>query len=438
MVAGRLLLLAAIAWGLGLGGVSVQAQRDVDGRYVRLAGVPSATKAVIWTPSSGEYHPAAIFAIHRTSNYLTCGEEWAQRGFMALCMNPRFDNNEASVHWEDIAVDIAAGMSYLRSQPGIKYVIMQGFSGGGPSTTFYQAVAENGPSYCQGPNKLVQCPDRFTGFVPADGMILRDAHPGNPVNGLRSINPAILDESQPDVIEPTLDPFNPENGYNPDGASAYSDEFKARYFRGQAARMNRLIDDALARVQGMEDGSYLYPDDDVFTVVRGEGARLMQLDPTIHHGTLQPRKVMLNDGSIVTKIAESVRLGDPTLARSNARFDGGTRLLTVRSFLSANATRATDSMDGIDWCSTNNSTVCAVRSISVPILVTTMGGHYFIRDGEIIYENAASRDKDFVMIEGAVHGGEPCVPCESFPGQYSNTVKNRLDYMERWIRARFT
>ena len=65
-----------------------------------------------------------------------------------------------------------------------------------------------------------------------------------------------------------------------------------------------------------------------------------------------------------------------------------------------------------------------------------MGAHYFIRDGEVLYENAASQDKDYVMIEGAVHGGEPCTPCETFPGQYSNTVKNRLDYMEQWIRAR--
>jgi len=133
-----------------------------------------------------------------------------------------------------------------------------------------------------------------------------------------------------------------------------------------------------------------------------------------------------------------VRLGDPNLARNNPRFDGGTRLLTIRSFLSANATRATDSMDGIDWCSTNNSTVCAVRQISVPALVVTMGAHYFIRDGEVIYENAASTDKDYAMIEGAVHGGQPCVPCESFPGQYSNSVENRYDYMEQWLRARFS
>lgn len=438
MLATSRALATMVILALSLGSVSSLAQSGPQAQYVTLPGVPSATKAVLWTPESGTYQPAAILAIHRTSNFLTCGDEWSRRGIMALCMNPRFDNNEASVRWEEIALDISAGMSFLRRQPGISYVILEGFSGGGPSTTFYQAVAEHGPAYCQGPNKLVQCPDRLDGLVPADGVMLRDAHPGNPVNGIRSINPAVLDESRPDLIDPTLDPFNPANGYNPDGASSYSDEFKARYFRAQADRMNRLIADALDRVRQMEEGTYRYPDDDIFLVIRGEGARLMQVDPSVHHSTVEPRKVVLNDGSIVTRIAESVRLGDPNLARNNPRFDGGTRLLTIRSFLSANATRATDSMDGIDWCSTNNSTVCAVRRISVPMLVVTMGAHYFIRDGEVTYENAASTDKDYAMIEGAVHGGQPCVPCESFPGQYSNSVRNRYDYMEQWLRARFS
>ena len=48
--------------------------------------------------------------------------------------------------------------------------------------------------------------------------------------------------------------------------------------------------------------------------------------------------------------------------------------------------------------------VRAVKSISVPLLITAMGAHYFVRDNEIHYEVAASRDKDFVVIEGATHG----------------------------------
>jgi hypothetical protein len=35
-------------------------------------------------------------------------------------------------------------------------------------------------------------------------------------------------------------------------------------------------------------------------------------------------------------------------------------------------------MTDIDWCTSNNSTPCALRQITVPILITAMGGHYFI------------------------------------------------------------
>jgi hypothetical protein len=69
----------------------------------------------------------------------------------------------------------------------------------------------------------------------------------------------------------------------------------------------------------------------------------------------------------VTQIVESVRVADPELAKQNASFENGTRLLTIKSFLSANATRATDSMDGIDYCSSNNSPPCHLPTITVPL-----------------------------------------------------------------------
>jgi hypothetical protein len=95
------------------------------------------------------------------------------------------------------------------------------------------------------------------------------------------------------------------------------------------------------------------------------------------------------------------------------------------------------SMDGIEWCSTNNSTPCALQNISVPVLITAMGAHFFIRDNEVHYEMAASKDKDFVVIEGATHGISPCKECESTPGQYGNSVKNFFDYLAKWMKGRY-
>lgn len=409
-------------------------------RYIRFSGVPNSVKGALYTPDAPQ-KPAhvGILVMHRASNFLVtlACTELSKRGFLVLCMNPRSDNNEALVRWETIPLDVKAGVEFLKKQPGITKIILWGFSGGGPTMTFYQNVAENGVSVCQGAKKLVPCGDDLTGLPKADGLILVDAHPGNPVNAIRSINPAVVDESRPDLLNPDLDPFNPKNGYNPKGSSSYSDEFKKKYFRAQAERMNRLIDKALAMQRQMKEGKYIYPDDDVFVIVRGDGARMMQLDLSVHAGTEKPRKLLKNDGTIVTEIIKSVRVATLSAAKQNATFENGARFLTVKSFLSANAVRGADSMDGIDHCSSNNSPPCHLPTITVPTLVTAMGGHYFIRDNEIHYELAGAKDKDFIVLEGAEHGQTPCVPCESTPGQYANSVKNFYDYVRDWINQRF-
>jgi pimeloyl-ACP methyl ester carboxylesterase len=399
---------------------------------------PQSVKAALYKPDSGPAPHVAVVVIHRTSNFLAhaATRELSKRGFMVLAVNPRSDNNEAAVSFEANALDIKSAVEFLRRQPGITKIVLFGHSGGGPATSFYEAVAEKGSTYCRGANKLVECDRALDGLPKADGLVLVDAHPGVSVNGLRSLNPAVVDERDPKKIDPALDPFNPENGYK-DGAAHYSDAFKEKYFAAQAARMNRLIDSSIAQLKQMQAGTARYPDDDAMIITRAEGARLMELDPSIHHGTVKPQKLLKNDGSVVTQIVESVRRGAQGYASRNASFAGGARVLTARSFLSANAIRAKDSLDDIDWCSSNNSTRCAVRNIAVPILVTAMGAHYFIRDNELHFDDAASADKDFVVVEGATHGFAPCTACETVPGQYSNSQRNFFDYVARWIDARF-
>jgi hypothetical protein len=417
-----------------------QSFAQIEPIYVNLGGGAHGT---LNKPTSGTYSHIGIIVAHRTNNQLGSCTGWASRGFLAFCLNFPWVNNEAAVMWEDTAIHVGSAVKFLKSQPGITKIVLVGASGGGPTFTYYQAVAENGPSYCQGSNKLIECSNSLTGLLPADGIILNDAHPGNPtVAILRQLNPAvtnypaILDHNRPARINPNLDPFNPNNGYNPNGPSTYSDGFKKRYFKAQADRMNVLIDEALQRLREIEASNY--PDDDApFIIVRGQGARLTQLDLTVHHTTVNPQQLLKNDGTVSVQIVESVRVANPGLIDQNAMFDGGTAFLTVRSFLSTNAVRATDAMDEsqIDWCSSNNSTPCALQKISVPLLIVGSGGHYFVRDGEMHYELAASQDKEFIVTEGAAHTGGRCVPCESFPGQYANSAINQMNYMVNWLNA---
>jgi pimeloyl-ACP methyl ester carboxylesterase len=405
---------------------------------------PGGGQGLYWVPSSGPISHIAFLAIHRTGDYLAhpSTQELPRRGFSVLGMNSRFKNNEADVNWELIALDVRAGVRFLRSQPGITTVILIGHSGGGPTTSYYQAVAENGPGYCQGPNKLSECSSsQLAGFTPADkadGIVFLDAHPSNTITTLRALNAAVKEESRPDHLDEDLDPFNPKNGFNPDGDSIFSSNFVEEYSIAQSRRMNNLIAEALHIRASIAAGQHVPIDDDAFIFYR-TAARLSNFSTGVHCCTLEPRKLLKNDGTIdASQIVRTVRAPDPGVREEDASF-AGTKFLTLTSFLSANAIRSTHSLDDIDWCSSNNSVPCAVPRISVPILVMAMQGHYFIRDGEHIYESAASLDKEFVVVQGANHGLSPCTPCSELHGgaDFSNARINLFNYVRDWAGARF-
>ena len=400
-------------------------------------------KATLWRPTSGT-PTIGIVVMHRTSNFLNLAacSQMRDRGFVVLCMNTRFDNNEAEVIFEEMALDVKAGINFLKQNqsgltPGIASVALWGYSGGGPTMSFYQAVAEAGVGFCQDPQKLTQCEttgsNSLVGLPKADGIVFVDAHPGNPIIGmLRSNNPAVHNENHPENLRTRLNPYDPANGYNPNGLSTYSEAFKKRYFEGQSDRLNKLIAEAQDIEFHIDQNAYPYPDNAPFAIGKSTASKLFVLDTSILHATTKPRKLLKNDATIDdTHIVESVRLPDPTVAQTDETFDGGARLLTVKSFLSTNAIRSTNSIDGIDYCSSNNSTVCNVRQITVPVLFNAMGAYYFIRDNEIHFEEAKSPDKDFVVIAGLVHGITPCNACPG--GPYNNSQKNFYDNVAAWL-----
>jgi hypothetical protein len=218
-------------------------------------------------------------------------------------------------------------------------------------------------------------------------------------------------------------------------------EFQDRYFRAQAARMNALIDKALGIKRRMAEGKYQPADDDSFVFYRNS-ARLSDVSTGVHRGTLNPAKLLKNDGTIVTQVVNSVRLPDPGSAEDDLLMGSGNaagvKELRITSFLTANAIRASHSLDEIDWCSANDTTICAIREIHGPVLIAAMGAHYFIRDNELLFENGAMEDKDFIVIDGATHGGTGCTECTAVTGvDYSNARKNIYDYVANWTNGRF-
>ena len=405
--------------------------------YVRLGPVNAAR----FTPDDGPAPHIAFISAHRTANTIgssTC-TELAQRGFMAICFETRFRNDDIGIQWEELPHDVKAVMDYARAQPGITHVVLLGHSGGSPMMSLYQAIAEKGKSVCERPELFTTCSDEEYGeMIPADAMVYPDAHPGNPVQALRSLNPSVRIEDGVRTIIPELDLYSPANGYNPNGSSNYSPEFIERYYRAQSAYMNELIADVQHRQELIAQGEYAYSDDD-YIMMPGGNAVIVHAAPGLAPeliSTRNPTKLMRNDGPIVTEIVRSVMVADEDLAAGGESLDG-TDIHRLSTFMSSVAIRSTNSLDGIEHCSTINSTTCFVADITVPTVFLAMGGYKFIGDHEIMYERAASEDKDFVVIEGALHGYDPCTRCETTPGQYANSTKNTFDYIRDWTNERF-
>jgi hypothetical protein len=405
--------------------------------YVRLGPVNAAR----FVPDEGPAPHIAFVTAHRTANTIgssTC-TELAKRGFMAICFETRFRNDDIGIQWEELPHDVKAVVDHARAQPGIDTVILLGHSGGSPMMSLYQAIAENGKSVCERPELFSTCDDEDYGeLVPADAIVYPDAHPGNPVQALRSFNPSVKIKDGVRTIIPELDLYSEANGYNPHGSSHYSKEFVTRYFAAQSAYMNELI----AEVQHKQDliarGEYAYSDDDL-VMIPGGNAVIVHAAPELVPemiSTRNPVKVMRNDGSIDTEVFTSVMVADENLKEGGDSFSG-TDVHKLSTFMSSVAIRSSDALNDIDYCSSINSTTCFVADIKVPVVFMAMGGYKFIGDHEIMYERAASEDKDFVIIEGALHGYNPCTRCETTPGQYGNSTKNTFDYIRDWTNARF-
>ena len=283
-------LLISLAW-------TCVSQAAVTTTYVNLGG---GGNALLSTPSPLGASPrdhVGIFVMHPSSSYMNnriC-TELANRGYRALCAdNPFSFNGNGYKGYEDHAAIIARGINCLKGQTppgqasspcpsitGITKVVIIGHSMAGPMMAFYQNIAENGPSACQKPERIIPCdPTNLSNLPKADGMILLDSHLGDAVATMTYTDPAIVREDQPGLRNPDVDMFDPKNGFTATtNAPPYSDKFRKEFLAAQSKRHNQLINKALQALSNITDGSsHLYRDDMPFVVPGTAGARLWQRD----------------------------------------------------------------------------------------------------------------------------------------------------------------
>ena len=414
--------------------LALSAAHDVlagGGEYVSLGGRMA---GVLTRPESGPPHVAIVYDNGPGSPMHPMCSEMAVRGFLTWCAIPATES-EPFGDWTEGALEVKAAIEFLRREPGIRAVVLYGHSGGGAVASFYQAVAENGVALCRDPRKLAPCSAKLADLPKADAVVFPDAHPGMDVMTLRGLNPSVVIEGDRQRIDPKLDPFSRENGFNPEGASHYSADFQSRYAQAQAAQMNHLTDRAIALRSAILDGTVSNPASEL-TVVPGFGiaTHLDELDPSIAAtmSTRRPERLLRNDGTIAVRQIHSVWTG-----RSPFVHFAQTLVSSAGAFLALRAVHASDSVSRIEWCSANSDTVCNTSRIHVPVLFIAAGASDFIADEERMFDGSPARDKEFLVVEGALHSGDPCVPCEHTPGEYANSRKNQYDYIANWIRVRF-
>jgi len=419
----------------GIGAVVYAASAQAE---PQVAYVPLGTaNAAIYHPEDTRPHVAFI-VMHRTANFmrhLAC-EQLAERGFLAVCLNPRSENNEAVAEWDNVMLDVRQGVEYARKQPGITKVILFGHSGGGAVMTSYQATAEKGASYCADVGKIAPCSEKLAQLPAADALVLADAHPGDAVMEMRDLNPAIKTAPDGSIrIDPSLDPFSPANGFDPK-RSRYSKAFQTRYMAAQAKEAEDLIAKAQKQEADIKAAGMTRADQDmVLVATTAASGWISRMDSDIDgaRSTVRPERLLKNDGTFVVENITSVATTDPRGDTDKRE----TKAFYSKAFLSSHATHARNSQDDISYCSTNDSSICAVQYVSVPAMIAAMGGYLFVRDGERLYDQTASKDKEFFVLEGAVHGFTPCTACAKTPGQYDNSVRNLFDYIKSWTDKRF-
>jgi hypothetical protein len=406
-------------------------------------GVPG----VLYEPiEPGPKAQIAVLAMHTGADYLTHSSctELSRRGYRVLCEHTSGDKsgNFDTGRLDGSILEASQGVKFLRGYPGVKKVVLWGHSGGGTLMTAYQSIAENGVKVCQDAQKIHKCPDSLAGLPAADGVILGDTNIGLGTLTLLSVDPAVIDNSSGLKLNPALDMYNPQNGYQPDGTTTYSEAFRRKFFKAQAERNNAIIKLAEERLAAIKSGKGEFKDDEPFFIPGGYigNNRLHSMDISLMSRSRKPLSLVHADGSVTNEIIQGRRVARPT-QNPSAFYRRGAIKTTVEGFLTSYAIRVdadtygydADSIRGVQWTSTYASPPGNVQSMSAPLLLLGMTGSYEGWASDLIYELARSSDKEAAFIDGATHGYTTCKPCEKTPGQFGDTQKTTYDYADKWL-----
>ena len=350
----------------------------------------------------------------------------AERGYAGFGMKSRWWG-EHGIH-EELLLDIAAAVRYLKKERGFERVIFTGQSGGGSLFAFYQSQAETAP-----PNRYKETPAgdppdlNKHEMIPGDGIVILNANEGEGLHLTHHLDPSIIDESDPLSVDPALDMYNPANGFKmPPESSRYTPEFTKKFRAAQWARAERLTE----RARGYIRERALYR-----SLLKQPGFEKLPLEQRLEierRAEHLPMMILYRSEADLDYTDQITRPTDRAYGSNRSdrpdvfNLEPEARTRSIRpdvylSTMSGPASRARLHEN--------------IKNVTVPtlVLVGTADRGTYVWEQEKTYESAGAKDKSIVKIEGADHAWSPSGP-KAGDGKQRERM---LDALFAWVGKRF-
>lgn len=366
-------------------------------------------------------HPRVDFSRHYTIPRLL------EAGIGCLAANTRNPNNDTTTIHEDIILDVGACVRVLKEEHGVEKVVLIGNSGGGSLDAFYQSQASLAKEdrIQATPGGVATALGRVE-MIPADALVLVSAHKGQGMIMNQCIDPAVVDETDPDKTDPELDMFRAANGFKPAPEwSEFAPDFVARYREAQLARVQRLdemahgliADNQRAVELKSEPGFQALDFDAQHEILRREVREPVM---TIYR-TMANLHYVDNHLDPSTREYGSLLSDRPDLM--NQQIMGFGRLCSPHAWLST-------------WSghSSNANLLATLPGVSCPTLVVNAGRDreiYPNTDANPIFEAVGAQDRTFMEFAEARHYFEP-----EFGATEAPDVKQLMDRLIPWLEER--
>jgi len=388
-------------------------------------------RALYWTPQATPRPKVAVVCMHPRVDFTHhySFPRLLEAGIGCLGANTRNPNNDVSTVHEDIILDVAACVNFLRTRREVETIILLGNSGGGSLSAFYQAQANLAAgdriTHTPGgaPTKLA-----VAKMPPADGVVLVAAHRGQGAVLTECIDPSVIDEHNPHATDPAVDMYNPDNGFRePPTWCEYDTGFVTKFRAAQEDRVARLDKMAHGLIAGAGDA------EDESRAEEFSGLSLYDQQQVLKQSVFEPIMVvyrtMANLHYVDNHLDPSARDYGSLLSERpdlmNMKLLGFGRMCTPHAWLST--------WSGL---SSNADVVANLAGIHQPVMIAQAGCDreiYPDTDAKPIFDAVVAEDKTFMTFDKARHYFEPAFGQKDAPD-----VEALMDAVIPWIQERFS